>query len=100
MERERLHDVDTAKGLAILLVVVGHISLSDPPQNAEWYIISKYLIYKFHMPFFMYLSGVVMYYTYTPIKHLNSYCSYIGEKFFRLAPGFFLFAVIRRVMSG
>ena len=46
------------------------------------------------MPFFMYLSGVVMYYTYTPMKHLSKYCSYVSEKFFRLAPGFFLFAVI------
>jgi fucose 4-O-acetylase-like acetyltransferase len=57
--RERRLDLDRAKGAAILLVVVGHIVAAAPPPGAEWYDTLRYAIYRFHMPFFLYLSGYV-----------------------------------------
>jgi peptidoglycan/LPS O-acetylase OafA/YrhL len=57
--RERRLDLDRAKGVAILLVVVGHIVAAAPPVGAEWYDTLRYAIYRFHMPFFFYLSGYV-----------------------------------------
>jgi fucose 4-O-acetylase-like acetyltransferase len=57
--RERRLDLDRAKGVAILLVVVGHIVAAAPPPGAEWYDALRYAIYRFHMPFFLYLSGYV-----------------------------------------
>jgi len=55
----RREDLDRAKGLGILLVVLGHIVARQPPLHNEWYVVLKYAIYQFHMPFFMYLSGYV-----------------------------------------
>ncbi len=57
--RDRRLDLDRAKGIAILLVVVGHIVAAEPPAGAEWYDWPRYAIYRFHMPFFLYLSGYV-----------------------------------------
>ncbi|WP_237215491.1 acyltransferase family protein [Falsiroseomonas oryziterrae] len=58
--RDRRLDLDRAKGVAILIVVVGHIVAAEPPRGAEWYDTLRYAIYRFHMPFFLYLSGYVM----------------------------------------
>lgn len=57
--RERRLDLDRAKGAAMLLVVVGHIVAAESPRGAEWYDTFRYAIYRFHMPFFLYLSGYV-----------------------------------------
>jgi fucose 4-O-acetylase-like acetyltransferase len=52
-------DLDRARGLAIALVVFGHIVARQPPTDAHWYEIIRRVIYSFHMPFFFYLSGRV-----------------------------------------
>lgn len=39
--KERRLDLDRAKGLAILLVVYGHIVARQAPANNEWYVWSK-----------------------------------------------------------
>lgn len=57
--RERQLDLDRAKGIAILLVVLGHIVAAAPPPGAEWWDAPRYALYRFHMPFFLYLSGYV-----------------------------------------
>lgn len=56
---ERRADIDMAKGLAILLVVFGHIVARQDPQNVQWYEPLRRAVYSFHMPFFLYLSGLV-----------------------------------------
>ena len=58
--RARRLDLDRAKGIAILLVVLGHIVAREQPPGVEWYEPSRYAIYRFHMPFFLYLSGTVV----------------------------------------
>lgn len=54
----RRRDLDAARGLAILLVVVGHVVARDLPPGNGWYGELKRLIYLFHMPLFMTLSGI------------------------------------------
>lgn len=59
IRRSRRADIDRAKGLAILLVVAGHLVARQAPPGADWYEPARYLVYRFHMPFFLYLSGTV-----------------------------------------
>lgn len=54
----RLLDVDAARGLAILLVVIGHVVARDMPAGNAWYADLKAAIYLFHMPLFMALTGI------------------------------------------
>jgi fucose 4-O-acetylase-like acetyltransferase len=55
---QRRLDLDRAKGLAILLVVFGHIVARADPPGVEWYEPLRRAVYAFHMPFFLYLSGL------------------------------------------
>jgi fucose 4-O-acetylase-like acetyltransferase len=55
----RRQDVDRAKGLAILFVVFGHIVARADPIGVDWYEPLRRAVYAFHMPFFLYLSGLV-----------------------------------------
>jgi len=55
----RRQDIDCAKGLAILFVVFGHIVARADPLNVHWYEPLRRAVYAFHMPFFLYLSGIV-----------------------------------------
>lgn len=52
-------DIDRAKGLAIALVVFGHIVARQDPAHVTWYPPLRRAVYGFHMPFFFYLSGMV-----------------------------------------
>lgn len=55
----RQTDLDRAKGLAILLVVFGHLVARRTPADVTWYDPLRIAVYLFHMPLFMYLSGYV-----------------------------------------
>ena len=65
MQRSRL--IDTIKGLAILLVILGHISLT-PTVLRIW-------IYSFHMPLFFICSGL----TFSLCKY-DSFLSFVKAK--------------------
>ncbi|MEQ8484120.1 MAG: acyltransferase [Pseudomonadales bacterium] len=92
--KARLLEIDRAKGLAIFLVVLGHIVAGQPPEGNRWFSHVITIIYSFHMPFFMYLSGFVMLYSYKRIESIAAYWDYVWSKTKRLAPGFLLFALI------
>lgn len=94
MPSPRLDTVDKLKGFAIFLVVLGHIVAREPPQDAEWYVSLKDVLYRFHMPLFMFISGVILAYTRKPIASLSDYWGYVKRKFMRLMPAYFLFALI------
>ena len=55
----RRTDIDAAKGVAILLVVFGHLVARSDPAGVAWYEPLRQAVYAFHMPFFLYLSGLV-----------------------------------------
>lgn len=91
----RLIDVDRAKGLAILLVVFGHLVLSSKiPDGHAWYAWAKRAVYAFHMPFFMYLSGVVFFHTNGHKIVSTGYAAFVLRRAERLLVPFFLFGVL------
>lgn len=94
--KQRLVDIDKAKGFAIFLVVLGHIvsGKGSPPAGNAWYDILQVGIYTFHMPFFMYLSGLVFAYTYPDIDKIADYFTYILKKIKRLSIGYILFGIL------
>ena len=55
----RRQDIDIAKGFTILLVVFGHLVARADPAGVGWYEPLRRAVYAFHMPFFLYLSGLV-----------------------------------------
>ena len=55
----RRQDIDIARGFAILLVVFGHLVARADPAGVGWYEPLRRAVYAFHMPFFLYLSGLV-----------------------------------------
>lgn len=77
MTRERLDYLDIAKALCIVLVVVGHYNPSVCP---DWWLAVRAVIYSFHMPLFMFISGLLFAYTWKK----TSYPEFIKKKFFRL----------------
>ncbi len=95
MGLKRLNDIDRAKGLAIVLVVLGHIfNPQTTIVEVEGYMLIKEIIYRFHMPFFMSLSGFIYYYTYNEIRSWSEYKSYLRKKLEKIVIAFALFAVI------
>ena len=79
-----LADIERAKGLAIILVVIGHIVAREPPANNEWYVVLKTAIYAFHMPFFMYLGGLVFFHVGDAVNPRPSYGTYLIRRAERL----------------
>lgn len=63
-DKTRLEYLDAAKGLGILLVILGHIYAWNPNINRK---ILVTWIYSFHMPLFFIVSGML-------IKYKN-YCN-------------------------
>ena len=73
----RLTDIDIAKGICIIWVVIGHYKPTDSP---EWYLTLIDVIYCFHMPLFMFVSGYIYHVTKKPVK----YNQFVLKKFKRL----------------
>ncbi len=95
--RPRLDDIDAAKGLGIVLVVFGHLVAwegGNYPKGFAWYMVTDQALYRFHMPFFMFLSGFIFFYTYNPIRTLHEYRRYAVRKSWRFLPAYLLFGVL------
>lgn len=82
--KTRREDLDRAKGLGILLVVIGHIVARDSPTGNEWYVALKNAIYLFHMPFFMYLSGYTTFMTRSAYLPMNEWPTLVSKRAKRL----------------
>jgi len=91
--RQRLIDIQRAKGLAIILVVFGHLVATGTPPGNEWYGQVRYAIYSFHMPFFMYLSGYVFFLASYNLKTENNYGRFALSRAERLLLPFIIFGV-------
>ena len=73
----RYRVLDCAKGIAIVLVVIGHWI---PEFSPLWYKYIVRVIYTFHMPLFLAASGFL----YIATKKDESYLKFIRKKFDRL----------------
>lgn len=89
----RLHDLDRAKGVAILLVVVGHLVARRTPAGVTWYDPLRIAIYLFHMPFFMYLSGYVTFLSGAARTPLTEWTRLVCRRAERLLLPFLLFGL-------
>lgn len=77
--RTRLIVIDIMISLAMMFVVMGHLSVGQEPQ---WYTSGIHSwIYSFHMQLFLFLSAFLIKYTYKEIKSLLEYIKYIWRKF-------------------
>jgi fucose 4-O-acetylase-like acetyltransferase len=92
-KRPRRLDLDRAKGLGILLVVIGHLVARTAPQGNEWYIALKHALYHFHMPFFMYLSGYVVFMTGAARIAPSKWPAFTRGRAYRLLLPFVLFGL-------
>jgi fucose 4-O-acetylase-like acetyltransferase len=92
--RQRLREIDLAKGIGIILVVAGHLVAGKPPAGNEWFLTFKGLLYSFHMPFFMYLSGYVFYYSGRLQTSRSEYPAYVWKLTQRLLIPFFALGII------
>ena len=64
--QNRFEYIDILKGVAILLVVFGHLLQSNTVESCNHPIFS--FIYSFHMPLFMFISGYIGYKTYNVLN--------------------------------
>jgi fucose 4-O-acetylase-like acetyltransferase len=87
-------DIDRAKGLAILLVVFGHLMANGYPRGNQWYDTAKDIVYTFHMPLFMYLSGYVFSLTGKQAVIYGAYARFLRERAMRLLVPFALFGLL------
>ena len=94
MSRQRLEELDVAKGLAIFLVVLGHIVAGPSPAGNQWYVSLQVLVYEFHMPFFMFLSGAVFQVTFRPTAGAASTWAFVASRTQRLLPAFVIFSIV------
>lgn len=93
----RLKFLDTAKALCIILVVIGHF---NPSVSPDWWRSLIRVIYTFHMPLFMFVSGLLYSLTYRD----TGYWSFVGAKLRRLGLPYLLTSAavitVKIVMQG
>lgn len=89
--RHRDQYIDALKGAAILLVVIGH-SIQENIPNFDNNVVFR-VIYSFHMPLFMFLSGYILF------GHIkNPLHIWIFDKFKRLVLPFLGWAFIYKIL--
>ena len=92
--RDRFTDIDYAKGLAIILVVIGHVVATEYPIDNEWFMFVKSTIYRFHMPFFMFLFCFIFFHTKPTLENIENVLTFVKSRAMRLLVPFVLFACI------
>ena len=89
--KKRYTEVDIARGIGILFVVLGH-SIKQTEVSAGWIRILTYVIYSFHMPLFFCLSGFVSSRILTMDRKAR--IQYIGDRAWRLLIPYFTIGLI------
>lgn len=94
--KARRKDLDCAKGLGILLVVAGHLvpSTAKFPDGNLWYLYLREILYEFHMPFFMYLSGYVTFLSGAAHTAAGRWPTLVGRRAGRLLLPFVIFGLV------
>lgn len=83
MEKERIHYFDLAKGIGIILVVLGHLEFISMPL--------RYFIVSFHMPMFFIISGMLVQVTSEEKKDMKNI---IRRKFSRMMIPYISFSIL------
>lgn len=82
---ERNYSIDFLKGILILLVIIGHITLGELEDS-----LLRYIIYSFHMPLFIGISG----YLFSNIRDKNISLSILMKRYWQRVGIPWIFAVI------
>lgn len=96
---KKINWISILQGWSMLLVVIGHVVLTDDMYDKN-YPISSYLyclIYSFHMPLFIFISGWLLHYT--GIKNNRPYVQIIKSKINRLLIPFYSFTIITIIIK-
>ncbi|MCF0217404.1 MAG: acyltransferase [Fibrobacteraceae bacterium] len=83
------------QGFAMLLVVLGHVFHGEAHYN--WELTLQQVIYSFHMPLFMCVSGYLFYFT--AIKKNKNYLDVVKNKAVRLLIPYFVLSVVTIVLK-
>ena len=78
--KKREHYIDIAKGIAMVLVIIGHCEFA--PSQLKWWL------YSFHMPLFFLLSGLV----FNPVKY-KKFTQFLKAKAQSLLVPYFLMSL-------
>ncbi|MBO7730835.1 MAG: acyltransferase [Lachnospiraceae bacterium] len=96
LTNKRIAYIDALKGFTILCVVLGHIATGNlwNPFTQTTYFYLYNIIYSFHMPLFILLSGETFYRAYCSSKYGNGQKKRIGLQIARLSILYFLWSLI------
>ena len=98
MEKKQvIKELNYIKGLAILLVFIGHASTPSFLHRPHAYEFIVQLIYSFHMSLFFLVSGFLSY-KIIDIKLDKSYFNFIKSKFYRLGVPFLTISFITNAL--
>ncbi|MCQ2224245.1 MAG: acyltransferase family protein [Paludibacteraceae bacterium] len=84
---EKLDYIDIAKGIGIVLVVIGHYYPDNSPLFYETF---RAFVYAFHMPLFLFLSGAMYAYT----KKNESWSAFMRKKMKRIAVPYLIVSIL------
>lgn len=89
----KIYWISILQGWSMLLVVIGHVTLTNIFENPATPVSTEVerIIYGFHMPLFMFISGGLFYYT--KIKKGKKYGVTIRDKAKRLLAPFIFFTL-------
>lgn len=98
-EKKRIEWLAVLQGFSMLLVVIGHVSLTNLPGDPNTPIATgiERTIYTFHMPLFIFISGWLFYYT--CIGRNKSYKDMLVSKAKRLLIPFFAFTIVTMLLK-
>ncbi|MFO1207021.1 MAG: acyltransferase [Burkholderiales bacterium] len=89
-ESGRVEEIDTAKGIGIVLVVWGHMVGPDlRPSGNEWWGTWNHYLYAFHMAFFFFLSGYVFF-----LRPADQWRMRVRKSAIKLVPAYLMFAML------
>ena len=91
-EKKRYTEIDIARGIGIVLVVLGH-AIKQTEVSAGWIRVLTYVIYSFHMPLFFTLSGFVSS-SILDMKGKRERFAYIGDRARRLLVPYFVIGLL------
>ena len=95
--KPRLVRIDIMVGFAMLLVVLGHLSVGFEP---EWYSHGLHnWIYSFHMEMFVFLSAFLIRHTYKGVNSLPEYGQYIWRKFKKFFVWYIIIGLVVALMA-
>jgi len=89
----RLRELDISKGLAILLVVSGHLLSRCYENSVPWYFTYRSIIYQFHIAFFFFLAGITFALVLNKAGGTYNYLLFIRKRAFRFIPSYIVLSI-------